>query len=120
MKKLELKGIKHSFKGKKGDVPVLANIDLHVEQGEFVSIIGPSGSGKSTLFHIIGGLIQPDVGEVHLNGAKVTGKRGLVSYMPQQPALFSLAFDRIQCGPWAGSSRRRPQHCNRKSERVAR
>lgn len=88
MKKLELKGIQHSFQSKKGLMPVLANIDLHVNQGEFVSIIGPSGSGKSTLFHIIGGLIQPNAGEVHLDGAKVTGEKGLIAYMPQQPALF--------------------------------
>lgn len=88
MSKLKLTGIKHVFPSKKGQVSVLSDIHLHVEQGEFVSIIGPSGSGKSTLFHIIGGLVQPTSGEVWLNGEKVTGKKGLISYMPQQPALF--------------------------------
>ncbi|WNR42157.1 ABC transporter ATP-binding protein [Paenibacillus roseipurpureus] len=88
MKKLELTGIGHYFQGKKGSVPVLDHIDLHVNQGEFVSLIGPSGSGKSTLFHIIGGLIQPKSGDVHLDGVKVTGEKGLIAYMPQQPALF--------------------------------
>ncbi|KRE93423.1 nitrate ABC transporter ATP-binding protein [Paenibacillus sp. Soil766] len=83
-----LTGIHHVFPNKKGLVSVLADIHLHVEQGEFVSIIGPSGSGKSTLFHIIGGLVQPTSGEVWLDGEKVTGKKGLISYMPQQPALF--------------------------------
>ncbi|MGO4500614.1 ABC transporter ATP-binding protein [Paenibacillus sp. 2RAB27] len=88
MSKLKLSGIRHVFPNKKGHVSVLADIHLHVEQGEFVSIIGPSGSGKSTLFHIIGGLVQPTSGEVWLDGEKVTGKKGLISYMPQQPALF--------------------------------
>lgn len=88
MSKLKLTGIQHGFSSKKRLVPVLADIHLHVEQGEFVSIIGPSGSGKSTLFHIIGGLLQPSSGEVWLDGERVTGKKGLISYMPQQPALF--------------------------------
>ncbi|MFD0696996.1 ABC transporter ATP-binding protein [Paenibacillus sp. GCM10027628] len=88
MSKLELRGIRHSFPVKKQNLIVLSDITLHVNDGEFVSIIGPSGSGKSTLFHIIGGLIAPSAGEVWLGGANVTGTKGLISYMPQQPALF--------------------------------
>ncbi|MBP1961657.1 ATP-binding cassette domain-containing protein [Paenibacillus aceris] len=88
MSKLELKRIHHTFTGKKQRVPVLTDVTLHVNEGEFVSIIGPSGSGKSTLFHIIGGLITPSSGEVWLDGSNVTGTKGLISYMPQQPALF--------------------------------
>jgi len=59
-----------------------------VKQGEFVAIVGPSGCGKSTLFHIIGGLLKPQEGQVLMNGHDVTGQRGKISYMPQQPALF--------------------------------
>jgi ABC-type nitrate/sulfonate/bicarbonate transport system ATPase subunit len=88
MSKLELRSIQQSFPVKKQNESVLSNISLHVNDGEFVSIIGPSGSGKSTLFHIIGGLITPSAGEVWLDGVNVTGKKGLISYMPQQPALF--------------------------------
>ncbi|NOV03003.1 ABC transporter ATP-binding protein [Paenibacillus planticolens] len=88
MSKLELRRIHHGFTSKKQRVPVLTDISLHVNDGEFVSIIGPSGSGKSTLFHIIGGLITPSSGEVWLDDANVTGSKGLISYMPQQPALF--------------------------------
>ncbi|MBD0383044.1 ABC transporter ATP-binding protein [Paenibacillus sedimenti] len=88
MSKLELRGISQSFPVKKQNVTILSDISLYVNDGEFVSIIGPSGSGKSTLFHIIGGLITPSAGEVWLDGANVTGKKGLISYMPQQPALF--------------------------------
>jgi ABC-type nitrate/sulfonate/bicarbonate transport system ATPase subunit len=70
------------------DLPVLNGVSLTVEQGEFVSIVGPSGCGKSTLFHIIGGLVQPNSGKVCMNGREVTGERGHISFMPQQPALF--------------------------------
>ncbi|TXK71814.1 ABC transporter ATP-binding protein [Paenibacillus sp. N3.4] len=88
MSKLELRDIQQSFFGKKMSQQVLSNVSLYVNDGEFVSIIGPSGSGKSTLFHIIGGLLNPSAGEVWLDGVNVTGTKGLISYMPQQPALF--------------------------------
>ena len=64
------------------------DIELHVEEGEFVALLGPSGSGKSTFFNLIGGIIQPDQGKISLNGEIINGKRGLIGYMPQQPSLF--------------------------------
>ncbi|QDY85251.1 ABC transporter ATP-binding protein [Paenibacillus polymyxa] len=85
---LELDGISLAFREKRSSLPVLQNISLTVKPGEFVSLIGPSGSGKSTLFHIIGGLLQPQQGRIRMHGRDITGERGHISYMPQQPALF--------------------------------
>lgn len=85
---LEVRQIHKTFRDRRREVPVLQDISLRVPAGEFVSIIGPSGCGKSTLFHVIGGLTAPDHGEVLLQGRPVTGQRGHISYVPQQPALF--------------------------------
>ncbi|MEM7631378.1 MAG: ABC transporter ATP-binding protein [Pseudomonadota bacterium] len=64
MAQLTLKNIKKSF----GDTPVLHDISLDVNDGEFVSLVGQSGCGKSTLLRIIAGLEQPDSGDVLING----------------------------------------------------
>ena len=49
-------------------VDAIKNLDIEIEEGSFVAIIGRSGSGKSTLLHILGGLVQPNSGEVLLEG----------------------------------------------------
>ncbi|MGR6765151.1 ABC transporter ATP-binding protein [Paenibacillus sp. T2-29] len=85
---LELDGISLTFREKRSSLPVLQDVSLTVKPGEFVSLIGPSGSGKSTLFHIIGGLLKPQQGRIRMHGRDMTGERGHISYMPQQPALF--------------------------------
>ncbi|MDF2947590.1 MAG: transporter ATP-binding protein [Bacillales bacterium] len=67
---------------------VLDNISIHVQAGEFVSIIGESGSGKSTLFGLISGLLQPEQGEIILNGKLTHQRLGKVGYMPQKDLLL--------------------------------
>ncbi|MBT2583230.1 ABC transporter ATP-binding protein [Planococcus sp. ISL-109] len=67
---------------------VLENLSFHIEEDEFVAVLGPSGSGKSTLFHLIGGLYTPDEGDILLDGKKINGQKGSISYMPQSPSLF--------------------------------
>ena len=69
-------------------MPVLENISLHVDAGEFISVLGPSGSGKSTILKIAAGLLKPDWGRVFIDGVDVTGQSRLVGYMPQQDLLF--------------------------------
>ena len=65
---LELTDVSKSF----GDRPVLSNVNLSIERGEFVAIVGYSGSGKTTLISLIAGLQLPDAGSVKLNDLEIT------------------------------------------------
>ena len=65
---IDIKDIRKSF----GSVQVLKGIDLHIDRGEVVSIVGPSGAGKTTLLQIIGTLDRPDTGTVRVDGIDVT------------------------------------------------
>lgn len=67
---LEAKQVTKHFTDGKTTVDVLRGLDLKIEQGQFVSIVGASGSGKSTLLHLLGGLDRPSQGEVYLNGQR--------------------------------------------------
>lgn len=70
-KLIELKGINKTYKNGDQELRVLKDIDLEVEKGEFVAIMGPSGSGKSTLMNVIGLLDRPTSGEYFLEGQEV-------------------------------------------------
>ena len=65
---IEIQGITKSF----GSLQVLKGIDLHIDKGEVVSIVGPSGAGKTTLLQIIGTLDRPDSGSVRVDGVDTT------------------------------------------------
>ncbi len=65
---IDIKGIKKSF----GSLEVLKGIDLHIDKGEVVSIVGPSGAGKTTLLQIIGTLDRPDAGTITIDGIDVS------------------------------------------------
>lgn len=65
---IDIKHITKSF----GELQVLKGIDLHIRQGEIVSIVGPSGAGKTTLLQIMGTLDKADTGQVVLNGTDVS------------------------------------------------
>jgi putative ABC transport system ATP-binding protein len=66
-----LRGVSKQFDGKR-KVTALDRIDLNIERGELVSIVGPSGSGKSTLLNLIGGLDRATTGEIELDGAALS------------------------------------------------
>lgn len=63
---IEIHELRKTYLVGKVQVPALRGVDLSVQRGEFLSIVGPSGSGKSTLFHIIGGLTPPTAGQVRV------------------------------------------------------
>jgi ABC-type nitrate/sulfonate/bicarbonate transport system ATPase subunit len=86
--RLEVNGVSKSFRDSTYTSTVLADLTLHADAGEFVSIVGPSGCGKSTLFHMIGGILAPDAGRIVLDGRDITGERGHISYMPQANTLL--------------------------------
>ena len=68
---IDIQGITKTYVNGKLSVPVLYGLDLQVNKGEFVSIMGPSGSGKSTFMNILGCLDRPTTGSYRLNGDEV-------------------------------------------------
>ena len=71
---IALSGVFRSYANSRGSfTPALQNIDLEIEQGEFVCIVGPSGCGKSTLLHLVAGLDRPTTGEITVDGSPVIG-----------------------------------------------
>src|SRR3984893_3509483 len=71
---ISLSGLFRSYANSRGSfTPALQNIDLEIEQGEFVCIVGPSGCGKSTLLHLLAGLDRPTTGEITVDGSPVKG-----------------------------------------------
>lgn len=103
---LSLHHIYHQY----GDMKVLSDINLTVNQGEIIAILGPSGSGKSTLINIIGGLLKQTSGEVLINGVAVNNT-GHVSFMPQSHSLmpWRTVEENIQLSVEIGKNRSKDQ-----------
>ena len=86
---IHLRNITKSF----GSLQVLRGIDLDINQGEVVSIVGPSGAGKTTLLQIMGTLDQPDTGEIIIDG-----QNGIIVPSRNEEALY-LAMKRFVDNP---------------------
>lgn len=84
MKVLEAINITKKYQGR----DVISNVNISLEEGETVCLVGSSGVGKTTLFQILSGLSKPDAGSVFLHGKDVTSKTGEVGYMLQKDLLL--------------------------------
>ncbi|DAC51813.1 MAG: macrolide ABC transporter ATP-binding protein [Euryarchaeota archaeon] len=84
---LEVNGLTKSF----GSLNVLKGVNMQVEKGEMVALMGPSGSGKSTLLNIIGGLLAGDTGEINLDD-RIYGTRGPASVVDVRRSKIGWIF----------------------------
>ncbi len=71
-----------------GERTIIDDVNIHLDEGELVCLLGLSGSGKTTLFQVLSGLTLPEEGRVELDGADITGSPGHVSYMLQKDLLL--------------------------------
>jgi len=94
---IEINGVRKDFVTREGVNRALAEVDLTIEAGSFVSILGPSGCGKSTLMLIVAGLLSHSSGSVTVNGAEVTAPLTDVGVVFQQDLLleFRSALDNV-------------------------
>lgn len=69
---IKVSGLVKSFTQGKNITEVLKDVDLKIEEGEFVAIMGPSGSGKSTLLQLLGGLDSPTNGKIEVGGKAIS------------------------------------------------
>lgn len=86
--RLQVLNVSKVFKTNHGKVIALDNVNLTIQEGEFVCIVGPSGCGKSTLLNLIAGLDKPTQGEIWSNGNRVTGPGSDRVVVFQEGALF--------------------------------
>jgi len=127
---VRLEGVCKTYRMGKVSVPVLRNIDLEVEKGEYVSIMGPSGSGKSTLMNLIGALDRPTEGRVYLDERDISRlsddelaliRQRMVGFVFQQFNLIPrlTALENVELPMWfAGVSK--PRRVRRARELLER
>lgn len=116
---LELEDVNKSFPTPEGRRAVLKEVNLSIEEGEFVSIVGYSGSGKTTLISLIAGLLMPDKGQISLEGKPIQGPgpdRGIVfqnySLLPWMTVFENvyLAVDAVATHLTRDEKKERAQH----------
>jgi NitT/TauT family transport system ATP-binding protein len=84
---VELRDVHKIYRSKEGQVEALANIDLNIEPGRFVSLVGPSGCGKSTLLLMVAGLLGATSGRIFVDGKPISGPQTELGIVFQGGAL---------------------------------
>jgi NitT/TauT family transport system ATP-binding protein len=99
---IELRGVRKTFRTPSGAThTAVRDLDLTVQQGEFVAVVGPTGCGKSTTLTLVSGLEEPTEGEVMLSGTPVSGIDDRVGFVFQQDATFPwrTVLSNVMAGP---------------------
>ncbi|MCD2136873.1 metal ABC transporter ATP-binding protein [Salinicoccus halitifaciens] len=90
----EIKNISYTYKDKLEHTPALKNINLKIDKGDFVALVGPNGSGKTTLIKLILGALKPQQGEIYINGRNYqkydAGQE--IGYVSQKSNSFAKGF----------------------------
>ncbi|MGG6313371.1 ABC transporter ATP-binding protein [Paenibacillus macerans] len=86
--KLEIRDLRVEYYSKDQRTVALEDVQLNVEDGEFVSVVGPSGCGKSTLLKVVSGLLKPAAGGAYLDGQQIQGVPEQVGMVFQNDALL--------------------------------
>lgn len=91
---IDIRGVDFHY----GKMPVISGIDLQVEEGEFLGIVGPNAGGKSTLLKLILGLLTPDCGKIQVFGRKPSSASHMLGYLPQYPSFprdFPITVEQV-------------------------
>ena len=86
-----LSGVTYRYRETPGLPPVLEDVSLSIEPGDFIGLIGPNGGGKTVLLKVMLGLLEPDAGEVRVFGRSPRDARGDIAYVAQH-ARFDRDF----------------------------
>lgn len=98
MEILKVENLRKEYGEGNSKVIALDGVNLEIERGEFVAIVGPSGSGKSTLLHIIGGVDNPDDGKVYIDGNDISkySSKELAYFRRRKVGLIYQFYNLIQ------------------------
>ncbi len=86
--RIELRGVSVAFLGEETSIEAVRDVSFEINVGGFTTMLGPSGCGKSSIFNMIVGLLEPDKGEIFIDGEVCNDRVGHVGYMPQRDLLL--------------------------------
>ncbi|MGH8908699.1 MAG: ABC transporter ATP-binding protein [Egibacteraceae bacterium] len=113
---LEIRGVHKFFSGRAGRQHVLRGVDLTIEKGEFVTLIGHSGCGKSTLLNVVAGLTIPEAGDVRLNDRPIMGPGPDRAMVFQHYSL--LPWMSVYSNVWEAAHSARPDRSRAQTDEV--